>query len=903
MQFVTIRTVSWLTTLTLALALSLPAQTTAEIAGTISDSTGAVVPGAPVTVTNVDTGVTRSTETNASGYWIASLLQPGRYSVAVRADGFKPLVRSGIVLHISDRTVVDLTLEIGAVTEEISVTASAPLLETTNATQGQIIDNRRIVDLPLNGRDYVQLALLSAGALAPARNAEFGGFSASGMRADQNNFLLDGMDNNSLQRTGQGQQAEAVKPSVDSIQEFKLLTNNFSAEYGRAAGGVVNVSMKSGTNQLHGTVYEFLRNENLDAKNFFDSPTAPKPPFKRNQYGFSLGGPIIKNRTFFFGDYEGTLIRESRTINATLPTTRMAQGDFSERLPAGVIYDPAAYNSATNQRSPFPNNVIPSARFDRVGALLASLYPAPNKAGFTQNFLSNPADREDVGRWDAKVDHVIDEKSNLSARFSNQHREIPSAPVLPAPAWGAGTSVSDYVHDGQNAMLSYNRIFSPSFIWELKLGWNRFDTARVAPIDENLNDTLLDLPGVERSTPGMAQFSMTGFQPLGMGNFHPNLVETQNRQLISNWSWIQKDHSFKWGANILWQKHSLFNSQQAHGMFNFDASFTRNTATTQQGNAIADMLLGHPITSQTSNFIWEDTRRPLYQFFVQDEWRASQRLTINIGLRYELYMPWVDRLDKMANTDISDFFNPVTVLARDGSRRDRSLVDPDWNNLTPRLGIAYKLNDKTVVRTGYGLFIGSTIWKPLLMQNPPFHFKAALTSGRVTPQLQLANGMPEGILGFGSARDILIETQETGFKMPYSQQWNFAIQREMPWDAVFEIGYYANTTRMLTQQYDINQALPGPGNVNLRRPQRRVFVPDFDSYITLGQNRYTAGSANANFHSMQLRYEKRFTQGMTLLGTYIWSKSINDARGGGAGRHVAGQSQDWRNLRRALDRR
>jgi hypothetical protein len=354
----------------------------------------------------------------------------------------------------------------------------------------------------------------------------------------------------------------------------------------------------------------------------------------------------------------------------------------------------------------------------------------------------------------------------------------------------------------------------------------------------------------------------------------------------------------KWGANILWQKHSLNNSQQAHGLFNFDASFTRNTATTQEGNAVADLLLGHPITSQTSNFIWEDMRRPVYQFFVQDEWRASPRLAVNFGVRYELYVPWVDRLNKIANTDISDFARPVTVLAREGSRRDRALVNTDWNNFTPRLGIAYKVNNRTILRTGYGLFIGGTIWKPLLMQNPPFHFKAALTSGRVIPELQLARGLPDGILGFGGASNILIETQDVNFALPYSQQWNFAVQREMPWDAVLEVGYYANTTIKLTQQYDIDQALPGAGNVNPRRPQQRVFVPDFDASITLGQKRYTAGSSNANFHSLQLRYEKRLSHGLTVMGAYIWSKTISDARGGGASGGASTENpQDWRNLR------
>ena len=879
-------------------AVAARGQSTAEIAGTVSDSSGAVIPAASVRLTNTATGVSRTAETNDRGYWAIPLLQPGDYRVDVRREGFKPAARKGIQLHIAQQTVADVVLEVGATSDEVTVTAGAPLLQTMNATQGQVIDNRRIVDLPLNGRDYIQLALLSAGALAPARGAEFGGFSAGGMRADQNNFLLDGMDNNSLQRTGQGQQAEAVKPSVDSIEEFKLMTNGFSAEFGRAAGGVVNVSMKSGTNQLHGTVYEFLRNNRLDAKNFFDSPAAKRPPFKRNQYGFSVGGPIIRNRTFFFGDYEGSRIRESRTINATIPTVKQTQGDFSERLPGTLIHDPATYTAAAGNRNPFPGNVIPAARFDRVGAILAKLYPAPNKPGLTNNYLSNPRDSEDVNRWDVKIDHVLSSKHNLNGRYSSQNRDIPVAPPLPPPAWGAGTTTSNYAHQGQNFMVGYNRVLTNAFVWEIKAGWNRLDTARTAPDNVNYNATLLNLPGVDRSAPGMAQFAMTGFYALGIGNFNPNLVDTQNRQIVSNWNLVKGGHTLKWGVNVRWEKHSLTNSQQAHGQFSFNAAATRNVRTSTQGSSIADLLLGHPNSAQSSNHIWEDTRRPSYELFMQDEWRATRKLTLSLGVRYELHMPWVDRLNKIANTDISDFVNPTTVSAKDGSRRDRGLVNTDWNNVNPRIGIAYKANEKTVIRTGYGVFIGNTIWKPLLMQNPPFHFKAALTSNPTIPELQLANGMPEGILGFASAQDILIETQDTNFPMPYSQQWNFAVQRETPWDGVLEVGYYANQTIKLTQQYDINQPPPMAGNLNANRLQKRVFVPGANKFITIGQNRYTAASANANFHSLQAKYEKRFSSGFTLLTTYIWSKTINDARGGGASGGVSNANpQDVRNLR------
>ncbi len=368
-----------LASLGLAFAAGLLAQTDAEIGGTIRDSSGAVIPAVSVTVTKLDTGVTRTTLSNEIGFYVVPLQQPGQYRIRLTKDGFRPLTQTGITLQVNQQARINLTMEVGAVAEEITVTGSAPLLETATAARGQVIDNKQIVELPLNGRDYLQLALLSVGAgQVPAGRQ--GTFSASGQRAYENTFLLDGVDNNTMQRASQARRGEVIKPSVDAIQEFKVLTNAYSAEYGRAGGGVVSVSLKSGTNSFHGSVFEFLRNENLDAKNFFDAPDQPKPPFKRNRYGFTFGGPIKKHKTFFFGDYEGTRIRESDTSLLTIPTQRQVRGDFSELLPGTIIQDPSAYNPATRRRQPYPNNVIPASQHDPVGAKLTGFRETCNSA-------------------------------------------------------------------------------------------------------------------------------------------------------------------------------------------------------------------------------------------------------------------------------------------------------------------------------------------------------------------------------------------------------------------------------------------------------------------------------------------------------------------------------------------
>src|SRR5581483_4718453 len=305
---------------------------TARIIGHVKDQSGALIPGATVTITNTGTKISSTTKSQADGSYESIPLQVGSYSVAAEQTGFKRAVHGGIVLQIQQTALVDIVMEIGAMSQEVQVTGAASLLTVNEATQGQVIDNRKVVDLPLNGRDYVQLGLLSSGTDPAANGARTGGFSASGMRSTQNNYLLDGVDNNDAQIAYQARQGEAVKPNVDAIQEFKVMTNSFSAQYGRATGAIINVTMKSGTNALHGSAFEFLRNEKLDARNYFDLPGQFEPPFKRNQYGFSVGGPIIKNKTFFFGDYEGSRIRESNTNNSTLATPAMTHGDFSQLL-------------------------------------------------------------------------------------------------------------------------------------------------------------------------------------------------------------------------------------------------------------------------------------------------------------------------------------------------------------------------------------------------------------------------------------------------------------------------------------------------------------------------------------------------------------------------------------------
>ena len=859
---------------------------TARITGRVIDPTGAAIPEAKITITNPQTNFQYSTTTSLQGRYESIPLRIGKYRVEAERQGFKRVVRDGIILQIQETAVIDLELELGAVTQEVSVTADAPLLTTNEATQGQVIDNQKMVDLPLNGRDYIQLALLSAGAGETAPGARVGGFSGSGMRATQNNYLLDGLDNNNYQIAHQGRQAETVKPGVDAIQEFKVMTNSFSAEYGKATGAVVNVTMKSGTNELHGTLFEFLRNEKLDAKNFFDQPDEPRPPFKRNQFGFSLGGPILRKKTFFFGDFEGSRIRESSTVNNTIPTPLEIQGDFSEILP-NRIYDPLTYDSSTRARMPFPGNIIPAARFDPVGVKVAVRYPRPNKPGLTQNFLFNPPNEEDRDRWDLKIDHTFSSKDNIYGRFSYQRDKEPGAPPLPAPAYGGG-GANFFQSDGRNVMVGHNHIFSPTFITSTKAGWNQIFTGSLPPMNNNVNQEL-GLRGVNTFLSGMALFGLSGFASVGIGGTTPNLVDSQIRQLINDTTWIHGKHTVKFGINFSWLQGYLTNPQQALGIFDFDGGFTRDPRTLREGSPVADLLLGTPFQGQVSSFAYFNQRAPHYDFYVQHEWRVTTRLTLNLGLRYELHLPFVETRNGWAIFDIdTDPRSPRLVPAQDGSRFSRALIQTDANNFGPRFGFAYQANRQTVVRGGYGVYHAN--YEPFggaeyLESNPPFLYKSIISTDRITPTILLRQGLPADAVRPENASNIQTSSYERRGRLPYAQQWSFSVQRQLPGDTLLEVGYYGNVAHKLLRRNEGNYALPGQGNINSRRRFTSILVPGDNVVIgpLAGTFRHE-WNGNANFQSLQTRVEKRLSHGLSLLGSYIWSKTIADSRGAsGAG--------------------
>jgi len=871
----------WISILVLCLA-GLPALAqveTGRIAGTVTDATGAVVPGVEVIVTHVQTNRQFTTTTNAQGWYEAPALPIGDYEVAVEAPGFKRTVRSGITL------------------------------EVRQTAQGEVISNKQIVDFPLNGRSYIKLALLSTGAMM-TNTGRRDSFSASGMRPSQNNIMLDGIDNNNLQSATHARRSDATSISIDAVQEFKVETNSFTAEYGKSAGGVVNVVMKSGTNEIHGTVFGFLRNEVFDAKNFFDDPDEPRPPYKRSQFGFSAGGPIIKNKTFIFGDYEGTRVRESRTVNNTIPTLKMRQGDFTEI--SNTIYDPETLHQVDGKyvRDPYPGNIIPASQFDPVAAIAKDWYPDPKNNNLTQNYLYNPPREEDRNRGDVRVDHVFGSNDNIFFRYSHDVRDIPASPNLPVPAiGGSGGTGGSFKHKGQNMGLAWNHIFTPTTLTSTRIGWNNTDTKLKPLLDYNAN-AQLGLTGVDVSQPGSALFNISGVTNLGIGSNMPNDSTAQTRQLKNDTTFIRGRHTIKAGADLMWLQNYLMNPKERLGLFYFNGNYTRNPKDNKGGDPFAHFLTGIPHQTRVSRGVYMALRGQFHQFYVQDEWKATNKLTINIGLRYQVFLPWVEKSrDGWVNFDIEENpANPPLVLAKPGgSRYERSHVHTDWRNFGPRFSIAYQVRPGTVIRTGYGIFHGT--WDPpgggkLLQSNPPFEVRRWSTTDSVHPDIRLSTGIPNSPVGENfdprAATNMSVTNYQRDRPWPYSQQWTFNIQQTLAKDWVVEVGYFASKTTHAVRKYDMNFSPPGPGNINKKRRWKSIIWPGSDIVISpLGEVFRHQFDGDANFHSAQLKVKKRLSGGLNVLGSYVFSKNIDDfcSEGGGGTTSGCGEPQDSNNFR------
>ncbi len=877
---------------------------TALIVGTVSDTTGAVIPGVAVTFNHVETGSTYTSETNESGNFRSNPLRIGTYLVIVEADGFKTYSGSGVNLSIGDVRELNVSLEVGAVTEVIEVEATAPLLQTTEASAGTVIGNRQIVDLPLNGRDYLQLAVISSGTVRSRGQ----GVSIGGQRGTETSFMLDGMDNNNQAIASQGRQKEVVKPNVDALSEFKVITNGFAAEYGRSSAGVVSLAIKSGTNGLHGTAFTFFRDETLDARNYFANPNLEKPQFGRKQYGFAVGGPIKKNKSFLFGDVEWTDIRETATIVSNVPTPALRNGDFSE---LGNIYDPMTLADGT--RDQFANNQIPTSRFDPVTNIMRNWWPDPQGAGFSRNYTHQPPRNQDHHKWDIRWDHNISGTDNLFLRWSNQQQLVGVVPELPPTEFGSLTRHNEQDVTSNNAVIGYNRVWSPSLVSSIRVGWNYIDTD--VEIDSNVAGNInsqIGLKGFNQNLRGVSEMNMNPWRRIGNNTFRPNLIQSQTRQISADNTFTTGNHAIKFGTQIFLLQSFIDNPQRTMGTITWDGRFTEQSPTGRGGgDALADFLLGFPREMQGSNTVYMNLRAPFIHGYVQDDWKITEKLTLNLGMRYENNAPWIETRDGIglfARGGHRGSQGSILFAGQDGDTRpDRALIKRDNNNFAPRFGAAYKVNEKTVIRAAYGVFYGNisnTGGGEFMETMPPFHFKASLATGRGNPFLSTAEGLPAGTITAENAAGVEMSAWDQEPPWPMAQNWNVNIQYSLPGDTLWEIGYFGNKMNHIMGRWDESAPRPGEsvldpvtgnvvgpnGPVNPRRPWRSVFVPTSNrgdvqfpgslpsGSITLGRQNTHSNRFNTLYHGFQTKLEKRYSKGMTYIASYSWSHAISDIR-------------------------
>jgi hypothetical protein len=878
-----------------------------SIVGTVRDATGAVIPKATVTVTQVDTNTKAAVPVDPNGNYAVTPLKIGNYTVSVEAAGFKTQVHTGIVLRVQDRLRVDFTMQVGAVTEEVSVHADVPLIQTESSALGDVIGSRQITDLPLNGRDYTQLATLTAGVAkitengggingaTTATNGNAGGsFVANGTRGNLNNFMLDGIDNNSNDNAG-----NILRTSVDAIEEFGVQTSNYSAEFGRSGGAVINATIKSGTNQFHGTAFEFLRNAALDARGFFEPADQPKAPFKQNQFGGSFGGPIKKDKLFFFADYQGTRVRAAQTYIVTVPTPAEIGGDFSAILGAQVgtdalgrpvfaneIFNPAStrtvggmtvrdgfgFNTTTGQPIPGQANVIPQSQLDPIAHNIAQLYPAPNVAGsFANNYITNAPGQDTIDQMDVRGDYNLSSRQTMFGRFSLSQRTRFQTPPLPGIADGGNYSTGNYFEATRGAVFAHTFTISPTVVNEVRVGFNRNHYQDNIPqYGLNYPPEGLAVPGVPNNPTvnGLTLFQPSGYQRIGQPGYTPTISTSQEFQVYDTVSIVRGKHTLKVGPQFRRSQFNLFQVGQPRGRFGFSGNFTADSPSSGDGsgNGMADMLLGIPTTSIISTLTYFGNRQRTYGGFVQDDFKVSPSLTLNLGLRYDYVTPITEAENQQSNFNYAT--GQIVVAGQNGA--SDGLVTTDKWNFAPRVGFAWSpfRGRNTVFRGGYGRFFSYQEIRtgdPLqLAYNLPFFFEPSFISDGLTPVLTVSGGFPP--LNPANAQFAGVTSNDTRLHAPVYDEWNFNIQQQLPGQIMFEVGYVGSKGTHLQVLADHNQVMvPGPGDIQPRRP-----YPQYGTFTAIGNH------GNSTFQSLQLKGEKRLSAGLMFLTAFTYSKSIND---------------------------
>ena len=920
--------------------------------GSVTDPSGAAIPGATITITEEATGVTDVVESDATGNYIRPLIKPGVYTLACESPGFKRSVQTGVVLQSGGRVQSNFVLEIGEVTETIEVSAAPPALQTETTQMGGTLENRQTSELPLGGQRRFAFLARTVPAVVPAepgaRDAAGGGFSANGVRSNgQNNFLLNGVDNNVNVIDFINQTAYVVGPSVEAIGEMQILTNGYNAEYGRAAGGVVNVTIKSGTNEIHGTLFEFLQNTKLNANPWeLNKNGNPRQPYKQNQFGAAVGGPIARNRTFWFADYQGTLIRDgSLSSTLTVPAPGMASGDFSTIMVPGDILgqDALGRNVMRGQifdrdtqreidgtviRDGYPNNQIPASRFDGIASNLIGQYPAENQnlTGGGQrpggNYFTTRSATRDVHQWDVRVDHRISDNDSLFGSLSWIDEQKFQSPPLAGDLDAGGFLGETEENLSRAAMMSYTKIWSPSLITESRVAYSRLITTRVQSNADTDSFSALGFGGLNPFTTnngGMMRLGPSGYSTVGGSEWLPTQEYNNVWDFIQNVSWNKGSHAIKFGAEYRPIGFPFFQVPSPRGRMDFRPEDSNQVGFADTGDGMASWLLGDVAWARitTANFI--SSFKDAYSFFVQDDWKVSSKLTINLGLRYELTTPIGEKFGRQAHLDVfgADHSDPTLVIPK-GKDQDAPLppnfatdypaiavergiastylTEWDRSNLAPRIGLAYEAMPGMVIRAGYGIFYGAEEnegGNPNRGENVPFNQETRFVKDRPSDRNPFIRKFSDGfpVDAFTLPAPISFRSVYTQRRWPLVNKWNFNVQKDIGWNSVLEVAYIGSKGNRLTDNYNGNPLVNDPRpNISAfdRRPFKHVVGNTGISF--------TNSNGRSAYNAFTAKLDKRYSDGLGFLAAYTWGHALADTGttlSGGPGNRTPHQSLEY----------
>jgi len=893
-------------TLVFALLLSaaaVSAQTpSAGVIGRVTDPTGAVVPGATIKVTNLDTNIGQQAVSNESGDFVIPYLNPARHALEAQAAGFRTYKHEAFTLVVNQTLRLDIRLEVGATSETVTVTDTPSALNTETGARGEVTTKDEIAELPLDGRNFSDLALLTGGVI-PKGDGGDGSFAVNGARADNAGFLLDGMNNTQRRNTG-----VVINPPIESIQEFKMLTSGYSAEYGRYAGGMLTAVTKSGTNRFHGSLYEFLRNDLFDAIGYFDPE---KLKLRRNQFGATVSGPVWlpklydgRNRTFFLFTWDSLRQIDGAAERALVPTPEMLRGDFSKATDANgrplVIMD-------TVNRVPFANNQIPANRFDPVTAKLLKYFPTPNLSGGPFNFITQGNATNNFDSFGVRLDHTLQEKNRLTAgafwRTRNTFNPVVSS-RSPLPYFGSANTPNELL-----TYIRYLHTFTPTMYLEASANYSRRDNREVWPNSGDSSDWAAET-GFKGGTnnpvaAGPPYLILTGYMPIGPANDIPKIWAFNNYQYAGALTWIRGAHSFKFGGDFLRMQYFSRSYGDTRGRVNFLGRFT--------GHPVADFMLGWIDSSRRQL----DAAGPYhlvsnYAGFVQDDFKVSRNLTLNLGVRYDLmkqpkekygalaeFLPALGKIVVAGTGALSeaDFNNRITtaglaqyVVKASEVGLPETIVRNDWNNFAPRFGFAWRVfgANKTVLRGGYGIFYGSSSLYRMDEYTDTYPFGVTETFSRVTSdprRLTLSNPFPIDRRGFSGVTSSFGQESDAPATQ-YLQSWNLALEREFGRGLVVELAYAGSKGTHLQRRYDINQA------------GRTQATSAIRPYPAFGSIQIINDGSNSIYNSGQLTVRRRFSKQLFVRGSYTWAKSIDESSNtGGTIAYNFPAAQDSRNLK------